>query len=115
MKTITHYSFGSIEVDGHTYRNDIIIYPQAIQPDWWRKEGHRLQLEDIEGVLSDPPEVLVVGQGDSGMMVVDARVAETLENLNVQLVAAHTKAACESFNKLSQEGKRVVAALHLTC
>jgi len=115
MKTINHYSFGSIEVDGNTYRNDIIIYPQAIQSDWWRKEGHRLQLEDIERVLSDPPEVLVVGQGDSGMMVVDARVAETLENLNVQLVAAHTKAACENFNKLSQEGKRVVAALHLTC
>jgi len=114
MRKIEDYSFGFISVDGHRYNKDLIVYPDSIQPNWWRKEGHRLQLEDIAGVLEDPPEILVVGRGDSSMMVVDPRVAEALEKLNVQLVAASTRAACDKFNDLSKEGRRVVAALHLT-
>ncbi|UCD56955.1 MAG: hypothetical protein JSV16_14225 [Candidatus Hydrogenedentota bacterium] len=112
---IRQYSFGSIDVDGRRYEKDLIIYPDTIQSDWWRKEGHRLQLEDIAAVLADPPEVLIVGQGEPGKMQVDQRVAETLDNLRVQLVAAPTRTACDKFNELSQKGKHVVAALHLTC
>jgi len=115
MSKIEKYSFGSIHVDGRKYGRDLIIYPGKVHPEWWRKEGHKLQLEDIPEVLADPPEVLVVGQGDPGRMQVDRRVAETLSNLRVQLVVAPTQKACDTFNELSQKGKRVVAALHLTC
>ena len=115
MARIDAYSFGSISVDGHRYRGDLIIYPDRIQPDWWRKEGHKLQLEDIPDVLADPPEVLVVGQGDPGRMRVAPPVAETLDKLDVRFIVAPTKMACSEFNRLSEEGKRVVAALHLTC
>ena len=115
MKKIEKYSFGKIHIDGQEYHEDLIIYPDRVQSGWWRKEGHRLQLEDIEEVLADPPEALVVGQGKPGKMQVDARVAEELERLNVRLIAAPTHDACERFNELLQEGKRVVAAFHLTC
>ena len=115
MRKIEHYSFGSIDIEGKRYEKDLIIYPDRIQSGWWRKEGHRLQLEDIPAVLADPPEVLVVGQGEPGKMRVDTRVAQKLDELNVRLVAAPTGAACNRFNKLSQQGMRVVAALHLTC
>jgi hypothetical protein len=115
MDRIERYSFGSIDVDGRKYEKDIIIYPDRVQSDWWRKEGHRLQPEDIPDVLAQPPEVLIVGQGDPGRMQVDSRVAEALDRLNVQLVAGPTRMACNRFNELSQKGTRVVAALHLTC
>lgn len=115
MSKIERYSFGSIDIDGRKYQKDIIIYPDRVQSDWWRKEGHRLQPEDIPDVLAEPPEVFVVGQGDPGRMQVDPRVAEALDRLNVQLVAAPTKTACNKYNELSQQGARVVAALHLTC
>lgn len=115
MQKIDQYSFGSIDIGGKRYETDVIIYPDRVQPNWWRKEGHRLRLEDIADVLADPPEVLVVGRGEPGRMEVDARVAEALDRLNVQLVEAPTGAACDRFNELSQEGRRVVAALHLTC
>jgi hypothetical protein len=114
-KRIERYSFGSIAVDGTDYSSDLIIYPDRIRADWWRKEGHVLHVEDLTDVLDNPPEVLVVGQGDPGRMRVDPAVAERLEKLNVQLVAAPTKVACERFNDLSRQGRSVVAALHLTC
>lgn len=115
MARINAYSFGSISVDGHSYRDDLIIYPDRVQSDWWRKEGHKLQLDDIPDVLAEPPEILVVGQGDPGRMQIAPPVAEELDRLDVRLVAAPTKKACSEFNRLSEEGKRVVAALHLTC
>jgi hypothetical protein len=115
MKKIEKYSFGVIKVDGQGYQQDLIIYPDRVQSGWWRKEGHRLQLEDIQTVLADPPETLVVGRGEPGRMQVDTRVVEELERLNVRLVAAPTRDACEKFNELMEEGKHVVAALHLTC
>ncbi len=115
MKRIEHYSFGKISIDGEEYRQDLIVYPDRVDSGWWRKEGHRLQLEDISGVLTAPPDALVVGQGEPGKMKVDGRVAEELERLNVDLIAAPTRVACDTFNELTQQGKRVVAALHLTC
>jgi hypothetical protein len=115
MKRIENYSFGKINVDGQSYKQDLIIFPERVQADWWRKEGHMLQLEDIAGILADPPDALVIGQGEPGKMQMDASVVEELQRLNVELVAAPTKVACSRFNELSQKGMRVVAALHLTC
>lgn len=112
---IRKYSFGSISVDGNTYTEDLIIYPDRISESWWRKSGHMLQVEDLAEVLTDPPEVLIVGQGDSARMQLDPRVGGVLEGLNIELIAAPTKRACEKFNELTEQGKKVVAALHLTC
>ena len=115
MRRIESYSFGAISVDGNRYTSDLIIYPGRVESGWWRKEGHRLHIEDIPEVLKNPPEVLVVGRGDSARLVVDAEVEKELQRREIKLVAEPTKAACERFNELSREGKHVVAALHLTC
>ena len=115
MRNIEDYSFGTVRVDGKRYNKDLIVYPENIHSSWWRKEGHRLRIEDIAGVLEDPPEVLVVGRGASAQMVVDPEVVRELEARGVELVAEPTEKACASFNDLSREGKRVVAVLHLTC
>ncbi|RJP14551.1 MAG: hypothetical protein C4520_21335 [Candidatus Abyssobacteria bacterium SURF_5] len=115
MALIDRYSFGSVTIGGRSYASDLIIYPDKIQEEWWRKEGHRLQTEDIPDVLADPPEILVIGQGDPGRMQIDPRVTEALKQLNVRVLAAPTKKACEEFNRLVEQGKKVIAALHLTC
>jgi len=115
LARIEQYSFGSITIGGRTYKNDLIIYPDRIQDDWWRKEGHLLQLEDIGGILQKRPDVLVVGRGESAKMRVDAAVWETLSKMGIELIAAPTEQACDEFNRFMEQGKKVVAALHLTC
>jgi hypothetical protein len=42
------YEFGIIVIDGSEYRSDVIISNDRVQDNWWRKEGHRLALDDIK-------------------------------------------------------------------
>jgi len=112
---IDEYSFGRIVIDGKTYRQDVIVFPDRVKSDWWRKEGHSLCLEDLEEVLRDPPEVLVVGTGYVVLMRVPREVREKLEEMGIRVVVEKTGKAYRTFNKLLSEGRRVVAALHLTC
>ena len=112
---IDEYSFGRIVIDGKTYRQDVIVFPDRVKPNWWRREGHSLCLEDLEEVLRDPPEVLVVGTGYLGLMRVPREVREKLEEMGIRVVVEKTGKAYRTFNKLLSEGRRVAAALHLTC
>lgn len=112
---ITDYHFGSVTVEGHTYRSDVIIYPERVQENWWRKEGHSLQLADMEGIMAQDPQVLVVGTGAYGGLKVSAEVRDALSNLGIKLIARKTAEACAEYNTLVKAGTRVVAALHLTC
>ena len=111
---IDSYGFGTIVVDGTRYRSDVIIYPERVAADWWRKSGHELVLADLEEVLSYGPRVLVVGQGKFGRMQVAPEVEAETRRRGIELVAAPTDRAVEEYNRRSGES-RVVAALHLTC
>jgi len=81
---------------------------------WWRREGHRLHVEDLKEVFQERPEVLIVGTGYSGLMRVPNEVSDYVKTIGIELIVQSTKEACKTFNRLVQS-KRVVAALHLTC
>lgn len=111
---IDSYSFGEIIIDGRTYTSDVIIYPGRVDSTWWRKEGHRLQTEDVTEIIAEKPEVLVVGTGRFGMMRVAPEVEKLLKSLDIQLVVENTERACQEYNRL-KDCRKVVAGLHLTC
>jgi len=112
---IQDYSFGHITVNGTTYHADVIIYPDRVDSSWWRLEGHKLQAEDLADVFAAQPEVLVVGQGKPGLMRVAEATREAVSERGIELVVGKTEEACQRYNKLAAEGRKVVAALHLTC
>ena len=114
---IDSYEFGVIVIKGKRYTSDVIIFPDRVLDGWWRREGHRLYIEDLKEVFgAEPqPEVLVVGTGYSGLMRVSPRVEETLRGNGIKLIAQPTKQACQTYNELLKSGQRVVAAFHLTC
>jgi len=111
---IDRYEFGLIVIDGQTFRNDLLIWPGRIKSDWWRREGHLLQLDDVAEALAVDPQVLVVGMGDSGRMQVDPDLAAYLKDRGIDLRAHPTREACRVINDLSGK-RRLAAALHLTC
>ncbi len=112
---IDSYDFGRIVIDGKKYTNDIIIFPDRVMSDWWRKEGHRLHIDDLNEVLKEKGEVLVVGTGYFGLMKVLTKTEEFIKREGFELVIQPTKEACKTYNSLVKSGKNVIAALHLTC
>ena len=114
---IDAYDFGKIVVGGKTYTSDVLVFPDRVLDHWWRVEGHNLSAEDLEEVLraEKRPEVLVVGTGHSGVMRVSSEVEEVLRSVNVELLVQPTAKACKTFNELLRSGRKVAAALHLTC
>ncbi|OYT41743.1 MAG: hypothetical protein B6U86_01810 [Candidatus Altiarchaeales archaeon ex4484_43] len=111
---IDHYEFGKVVIDGEEYTNDVVITEDGIMDKWWRKEGHKLQVEDIYEILDKNPDVLIVGTGYSGYMDVLPETREFIKSRGVELIIEKTTEACELYNEISGN-KRVVAALHLTC
>lgn len=111
---VDSYRFGHIEIDSTAYENDVIIFPDHVRSDWWRKEGHVLNLEDLDDVFDARPETLVVGQGAYGRMSIPAATRRAIEDAGIEVVAAPTDDAVKQYNELREHGS-VVAALHLTC
>ena len=112
---IDSYEFGRIVIDGTSYNSDCLILGDSVQPNWWRKQGHSLSVEDIEPIIAAKPSVLIVGCGASGLMKVPDTTRQVLQEHNIQLEALNTYKAVQRFNELSQEGANIAAALHLTC
>jgi len=114
---IESYDFGVIVIKGTRYTSDVIIFPERVIDSWWRKEGHRLCVEDLKDVFErEPkPEVLVVGTGYYGIVKVSSEVENTLKSHGIELVIQPTKQACQTFNKLLKSKGRVAGAFHLTC
>jgi len=83
MPTIDSYGFGHIKIDGKSYYNDVIIFPEKVSTSWWRKEGHKLHADDLKPVFDYKPGVLIVGTGSSGFMEVpeETRKYRPLTNL----------------------------------
>ncbi len=112
---IDAYEFGKISVDGTAYTRDLIISPLAVKDSWWRKEGHRLHIEDLGDIEAARPDVLVVGTGFYGRMVVPDETRDYLHARGIEVHALRTSDAVREFNKLQKKYASIVAALHLTC
>ena len=68
MAEIAGYEFGRVTVDGREETRDVIVLPERVVRDWWRKDGHGLVLEDLDAVLDELPAHLVVGTGAYGRL-----------------------------------------------
>ena len=112
---IDSYSFGSIVIDGKTYRDDIIVSANKLIPNWWREEGHSLTVGDIKEIIDRKCKVLVVGTGYSGVMDIPLKTRQGIESLGIELIVEKTSEAVKTYNKLLEDGREVTGAFHLTC
>ncbi len=111
---VEHYSFGKIRLDGKEFDHDVIVYGEIVKK-WWRKEGHRVQVEDVKGLIELRPEVVVIGTGYYGVVKVDRDVIDLLKREGIEVVCENSKKAVEIYNEKLKEGKKVALAIHLTC
>ena len=113
---IESYQFGQMIIDKVVYKNDVIVFPDRVQANWWRKEGHTLQCDDIREALEEAkPRILVVGTGKFGIMRVSKEVEEYLQARNITLYAENTEKAIKIYNRSILTDDKVLGAFHLTC
>jgi len=110
---VDSYQFGRIVIDGKAYNRDVIILQDRVL-NWWRKQGHLLQLEDLGEALAGKPDVFVIGSGYSGEMKVPEGLIQEIRAQGIEVVVDRTTEAVRRYNELSKS-KKVVAALHITC
>lgn len=113
MHRISHYSFGKIVVDGTEHTRDVIILPDRVIGNWWRRDGHSLVIDDLRAVLDDLPGHLVVGRGAHGRLHPDPAAIEELEGRGLTVEVLNTGDAVKRYEQL--DSTRAAAALHLTC
>jgi hypothetical protein len=110
---IEGYRFGRVLVDGEEHTRDVIVLPGRVVPNWWRKDGHSLVLDDLQDVLAELPETLVVGTGAYERMHPDPRTVDELRGRGIDVQVLPTDEAIRRFEDL--DPARSAAALHLTC
>ncbi len=111
---IESYSFGKIVINGNAYTSDVIIFSDSVHSPWWRKEGHYLQIVDIEQIIIAKPDILIIGTGHSGTMRVSEKVKRRLAQTGIEYLVERTTEAVEAYNNIGARDK-AAAALHLTC
>ncbi|MBW6515548.1 MAG: hypothetical protein K0B81_02895 [Candidatus Cloacimonetes bacterium] len=110
---IDQYRFGSIVINNIEYYADLIITPQKIITDWWRKESHILLLEDLQEIDWNNILSVFIGTGTSGLMQVDLLLQEFLEKKNIPFIIKPTQIAVKEYNRLINGMK--IGIFHLTC
>ncbi len=115
MYIVEDYSFGTIKINGQHYSKDVIISKTEIKPNWWREEGHKLHMEDLDFVFRHDPEILVIGTGANNRMKVPEQLIEELRTKNIEVIVKNTTEAVKTYNDLVEKKEGVFGAFHLTC
>ncbi len=120
---IEETGFGYIVIDGVRYNYDVIVHvngritrrrKELSKP--FKKGFHTpLALLEIEELLGEEPEVMVIGTGQFGALPVMGDVINELKRRGVEVIIDRTPRVIEIVNKLRDEGRRLIALLHVTC
>lgn len=112
---IDAYSYGRIRVCGDDFDEDLIVFPDKIEPYWRRRAAHSLSVTDLETVIDYAPELLIVGTGTVGRLQLDPSAREVLRQKGIDCIDEHTDRAWQIFNQEMERDTKVVGAFHLTC
>ena len=107
------YSFGRVVVDGEEHTRDLIVLPDRVVADWWRRDGHSLALEDLAAVEAELPNRLILGCGAHGRLEPPAAVLDELRARGIEVEPLPTADAVRRYGE--SDPRTTAAALHLTC
>lgn len=112
---IEDYQFGSIKINGKEYNFDVEVRWDGEILKWWRKEGHKIDVEDVKRAVERGPEIIVLGTGAYGICEITKECEKFVKENNIQLIFQETGEAVKTFNSLLKENRKVIGLFHLTC
>lgn len=120
MPKIDKLSWAKIKVDGKDYHQVLLVGEEVIPRDVNKLESlfgttHRIGDWEKEKLLANQPEIVIIGNGWSGVLKVDEEFKAKCAKAGVDLRVVLTPKAAEEYNQLIKDGKRVNALIHTTC
>jgi hypothetical protein len=119
---IEEYHFGSITIDGVTYRHDIEVRWTGDVLPWSFRKRHVIDVEEVKRAIEEKPEVIIIGTGESELAEVTEEAQKETKSRGIELIIDGTEQAVRTFNILTEESmeeegkdKKVIGLFHLTC
>lgn len=107
---VTGVGPGWLRVNAATYRQSLLLAPDAIITPWAMAGFGGLAESDFAPLLDLKPAVVVFGSGAT-LRFPHPRLMRVLSDQRIGVETMDTAAACRTYNVLAAEGRRVAAAL----
>jgi len=102
-------------ISGKRYTSDLKIIKGQIYPNWWRKTGHSIAVDEIIDIINAKPDYFVIGSGKFGLMKVSDKLRRLLSDCGIQFIVEPSKTAVKIYNQMYADGKNIAGAFHLSC
>ncbi len=116
---VDRISWGSMEVSGVGVGKDFKLWPGGGREwDWRETDTHHvpgIQPEDMEELLDNGSRTLVLSRGMLLMLLTSRETLDYLEERDIPVHIAETRAAVNIYNDLVSQGKAVGGLFHSTC
>jgi uncharacterized protein len=107
---IQAYTDESVVVNGVKFTRSLVIMAERIIPDWKPESFEGLTEADFVSILEMRPDLVVLGTGPKQQFPMPA-LYQSLTNAGIGVEVMNTPAACRTYNILTSEGRKVIAAL----
>jgi uncharacterized protein len=107
---ITGYGAGYVAVNRMRYESNLIVLPDRIIEDWDVESFEQLAPEHFDFLISLSPEMVLFGTGAT-LRFPHPKLTRMLIEAGIGIEVMDTSAACRTYNILTDEGRRVAAAL----
>lgn len=116
---INHVSWGRMEIDGVGVGKDFKLWPGGGREwDWRETDTHHvpgIQPADIKELIDNGCQKIVLSRGMLLMLKTCQETLALLEENNIPVQIAETKAAADIYNDLASAGEAVGGLFHSTC
>jgi len=109
---IRSFSGGELRINDRVYTGPVLVTTDEVLGDWRPPPLAELSIADLEPLLDRGPELVLLGTGKRQRFP-PARLPSDVMRRGVGLEVMDTAAACRTFAVLSNESRRVAAALLL--
>lgn len=107
---ITACEAGRYQIQGQLYPPSLLILPDQMITDWPVANILKLRPEDLSPVVAHQPDLVLLGSGRTQLFP-ELAVLQPLLDAQIGFQVMHNRAACQTFNIVLAEGRKVVLML----
>lgn len=120
MPHINSTQFGEVIIDDKKYHQVLIIGDKIEERDTEKLKklfdtSHKIGEWEIERLISNSPEIVIIGTGQDGAMPVDSEIVDKFRTMSAEIIIEPTPKVIEIYNDQVKLGKRINALIHTTC